>query len=81
MKELGSLAIELLTFVFLAGGFYVWVRMTIKDLRGDMNGMGRKINETNATAARRHQNISLVLMLVAPTAKESEISNLLKESN
>jgi len=76
--------------IFSAGGFYVYVRLSLTRLkedaakehaqiRGDLNNMGRKLTDAEKAALRRHHNVSLVLMLAAPLKKEHEICELLKE--
>ena len=49
-------------------------------MRKDVNAIGRKLNEGEKDALRRHHNVSMVLMLVAPPEKEREIVELMKES-
>jgi hypothetical protein len=51
-----------------------------KRLQKDVNAIGRKINEGEKDALRRHHNVSMVLILVAPSEKEREIVELMKES-
>lgn len=61
--------------IFSAG--IAWA--TFKRLQKDVNCMGKKINDINENALRRHHNVSMVLMLVAPAEKEREIVELMKE--
>jgi hypothetical protein len=65
--------------VFSAGGFYVYVKLSLKQVRTDINNIGRKVGDAEQNALRRHHNVSLVLMLAAPPSKEHEICELLKE--
>jgi len=61
--------------IFSAG--IAWA--SFKQLRKDVNAIGKKINDSERDALRRHHNVSLVLMLAAPAKKEHEICELLKE--
>jgi hypothetical protein len=65
----------LVSVIFSAG--VAWG--TFNRMRKDIDGIGRKVNTGEKVAARRYHNISLAVMQVAPPAKESEISQLLKE--
>jgi hypothetical protein len=52
----------------------------IKQSRKDVNGLGYKVNAEIRQSARRHINVALCLMLVAPDdATRKKISDLLKE--
>lgn len=76
--------------VFSAGGFYVYVRLSLTRLReeaadqhaqirSDLKNIGMKVAEQDKNNLRRHHNVSMVLMLAAPQKKEHEICELLKE--
>jgi uncharacterized protein YneF (UPF0154 family) len=77
--------------LFSTGGFYVYVKLSLarlkedaatthQQIRSDVNNIGRKVGNVESDMRRRHNNVSLVLMLVAPTDKEEEICSLLKEA-
>lgn len=74
-----TLAVAIVGFVFSAGGFYTWASSQIRELKSDLNGIGRKCNEDRAAAQRRYHNVSLAVIQAAPPEKEPEISKLLKE--
>jgi hypothetical protein len=76
-----ELAIEFITLVFFAGGFYVWIRLSILNIKKDLNGIGNKSREQEKAAARRYHNTSLAIMVCAPPAKEDQVSKLLKEQS
>ena len=47
--------------------------------KGDLSGIGGKVSRIDRDAARRHHNITQVLLLVSPQEKEEGVSKLLKE--
>ena len=49
------------------------------DLYRDLNGVGNRVRLNEDAAARRYHNLSMSLLIAAPTTKESEVSQLLKE--
>ena len=65
----------LMTLAFGAGGAY----FLIKQSRKDVNGLGRKVNAEISRSARRHQNISVALMLLASDEQKEKIADLLRE--
>jgi hypothetical protein len=78
--------IAIVGWIFSAGILYANVRQ----LRKDMNGIGRKhadtqkendrLRELAVTAAdRRYHNVSLAIMLISPNAREKEVCEFLKE--
>jgi hypothetical protein len=68
----------LFTLAFGAGGAWFF----IKQSRKDVNGLGAKVNAEIKTSARRHINIALALMLVAPTEEiRKKIADLLREDS
>ncbi len=68
----------ILSLVFGAGGAYFLIQQS----RKDVNGLGSKVNREAMKAARRHHNVSLSLMLLAPNDKalKQQIAEMLKES-
>jgi len=76
--------------LFSAGGFYVYVRLSLKQLSKeaksnhdaivkDIDGLGGIIRTGAADAARRYHNLSMAVLIAAPLDKEPEVSKLLKE--
>jgi len=76
-ENLVHVLIFVISTIFSAGA--AWA--IFKRQGRDINGIGRKVNQEQATAARRYHNISLAILISAPEAKESEISELLKEGS
>jgi hypothetical protein len=74
-----TLAVAIAGYIFSMGAFYAWTSGAIKELKKDMNGIGRKVNDDETIAARRYHNISVAMVVCSPADKESEISSLLKE--
>jgi hypothetical protein len=65
-----------LMVVFGAGGAWFF----IKQSRKDVNGLGMKVNNEVRQSSRRHINIVLALMLVAPDdSARKKLADLLKE--
>lgn len=68
---------QLLSLAFGAGGAWFLIRQS----RKDVNGLGSKVNAEVRQSARRHINIALCLMLLAPSDElRRKVSDLLKES-
>lgn len=66
----------LLTVAFAAGG--AWI--LLKQSRKDVNGLGRKMNREISDSLSRHQNVTLALMLLAKDDIERRtIAMLLRE--
>jgi hypothetical protein len=97
---------------FTAGGFYIYVKMSIthleewgrdnhktldlkidknyeslekkvdelrRDVMGDLSGIGSKVSRHQDLTAKRHINTLAAVLIAAPTAKEKEISELMRE--
>jgi hypothetical protein len=64
-----------LTLAFGAGGAY----FLVKQSRKDVNGLGRKVNAEVKASARRYQNVTVALMLIAPEAQREKVAELLKD--
>ena len=69
----------LVTMIFGAGGLIMWIRISLADMRKDMNGIGNKMNSDRAAALRRHHNTTLAIVRLAVVAREKNICELLKE--
>jgi len=76
--------------IFSAGGFYVYARLSIvqlrkdakqshQELKKDINGLGAKIARIEYQTDTRHHNASLAIMVAVPVEREAEITKLLKE--
>jgi hypothetical protein len=67
---------EVLALAFGAGGAYFF----LKQARKDVNGLGYKVNAEVKQSARRHINVVLSLMVLAPDeVTKRKIADLLKE--
>ena len=74
-----AIAIFVITTLFTAGGLITWVKISLKEMKQDMNGIGRKQNDDRKDALRRHHNTSLAITQLAVIADEKNICDLLKE--
>lgn len=68
---------DLLALAFGAGGAFV----LLKQSRKDVNGLGKKVSRELSRSSVRHQNISLALMLLADDDRKEQVTELLKESH
>lgn len=80
----------LAVWIFTAGGLLTWARMSIAQLKAeigkvrgelykDVNGIGGAVRRNEDAAARRHHNVSLAIILIAPVAREKEVCEFLRE--
>lgn len=85
------LVIEGVGIVFAAGIFYATVKTSLHNLKDEMvrdrqctkedvDGIGKKVNDSDAKAARRYHNVSMAIIHGAPTEKEASITHMLKEN-
>ena len=66
-------------FIFAAGIFYATTRAEIAQIKKDMNGLGNRLRVSDDEQKRKHTNIGLALMLIAPVDKEKEVCDFLRE--
>jgi len=80
----------IVTFIFSAGGFYVWVRLKIRQLQEetaarfrecmtDINGVAARDRDNSRDERRHYHNVTMAILVAAPADKETEITKLLKE--
>lgn len=78
------------TFIFSAGGFYVWVRLKIRQLQEetaarfrecmmDINGVAARDRDNSRDERRHYHNVTMAILVAAPADKETEITKLLQE--
>ena len=79
--SLMALAGALFTTLFTAGGFYMYVRMSLKEMREDISGIGNKVAKNEREALKRYHNATIALAFVAPEEKEKDVISLLREFN
>jgi hypothetical protein len=68
-----QLAIGAAQILFLAGGFYVF----IKQLRKDLNGVGTKLRALDERSDDRQLVATVAILLLTPADKQLEIAQLL----
>lgn len=67
---------SIISVAFGAGGAYVLIQQS----RKDVNGLGRKMNREISRSARRFQNVTVALMLLADDHQRDRVADLLRES-
>jgi hypothetical protein len=74
-----AVPIELLApgLVFAAGGFYFVVRAALASLRTDVNGVGRKIGQSDERAASNHFRMSILMLTFCEPEQREKIANWL----
>ncbi len=88
--EFLHIVLAVVPVIFTAGGFYVYVRISFKQvikeakanhelIIKDIDGLGGIIRNGAADAARRYHNLSMAVLVAAPLDKETEVTKLLKE--
>ena len=70
-------AIAVGTVLFNAGFTYAYIKLSLAELRKDMNGVGRKVNAAEIDGIDDRVAIAVMLMLVAPEAKREAVAGLL----
>jgi hypothetical protein len=85
-----TVLIAAITWIFAAGGILTWARMSITQVKKDMdqmrlnlyrdiNGLGKRGRKNQESADRRYHNLCMAAMIAAPNSKEAELAGLLRE--
>lgn len=74
-----TVLIAAITWIFAAGGFYMWCRSSIKNLYRDLNGVGNRVRSNEEAATRRYHNVCAAVIIAADPKKEAELAVLLRE--
>lgn len=68
-----SVLIWLIGLIFGAGGMY----FSLKQMRRDVNGLGRKVNETTGQNAKFHVRLCIALVLLSPKEEQWNVAKFL----
>ena len=74
-----ELALRVLTMVFVAGGAVMAVRLGLKQVTKDVNGVGAAMRRQNEQAQARHATICAALVCLAKPEDQVKIAELLKD--
>jgi hypothetical protein len=72
-------AIALATALFTAGVTWGLLQASLKQLRGNLNGIGVKVRDGQAADVKRQARVTAAILASCPDDKRVEIAKLLKD--